>query len=314
MKYLTEQKVFHFKKTAVALGNFDGIHKGHQSLLEEVVKAKEKQLTSVIFTLNPHPSFVVSNKEAVDLIYVGEEKVKKFEELGIDVLIEYPFTLETAKMLPETFIKKILLEQLDAKIIIVGNDYRFGYKRQGNVSLLKKYGKIFGYKVIELEKKEINNQIISSSRIRDYIKKGQIVEANELLRTPFSIMGKVQQGRKLGRKLGFPTANIIPSKEKLLPPNGVYITKTKLNNKWYKSITNIGSNPTIGKQEHKVVETYLFGINSVFYDKAIEVILLKHLRFEKKFDSIDNLVDQIKDDIKNAEVFFEEKELKRTNC
>jgi riboflavin kinase/FMN adenylyltransferase len=303
MKYLTGNDNYSLTNTAIALGNFDGIHKGHQVLMQEILLAKAKGLASVVFTFDPHPSFVLANKEPVDLIFVREERVKRFERLGIDILIEYPFTLETAKMLPEDFIENILVNQLGAKLIVVGSDFRFGYKRQGDVNLLKKYANVYDYEVKIIEKEKYQDEIISSSHIRGLIRLGEIEQVNALLGEPFIICGNVEHGKKLGRTIGIPTANLIPKKEKLLPPNGVYVSKVRHQGVEYKGVTNVGTNPTLGHYD-KVVETYIFDMNLELYGQEIEVLLLKFLRLEKKFSGLDVLVEQMQRDIESAKEYF----------
>ncbi|TCT15047.1 riboflavin kinase/FMN adenylyltransferase [Natranaerovirga pectinivora] len=305
MNYIVKEKKFNFKDTAVALGNFDGIHKGHQLLLKEVLEGKKEGLTSVAFTFNPHPSYIIASKKPVELILVGEERANKFDRLGIDVLIEYPFNEETLHMSPLNFIEEILIKQLDAKLIVVGNDYRFGHKRQGDINFLKNYASTYGYEIKIIEKKKINGIAISSSLIRETIKEGDMEKAKELLGESFRIIGKVDHGKKIGRKLGFPTANLVTKKDKLLPPNGVYATRTRIDNTWYNSITNIGVNPTVDSEgKNRTVETYIYDISLELYGHTIEVELLKYLREEQKFDSFETLQNQIVKDILEAKNYL----------
>lgn len=304
MEYLNGETSFKLKNSAVALGNFDGIHKGHQLLIKEIVKMKEKNYKATIFTFSPHPKFVLSDKYSIELIYSQEERKQKFEKLGIDIVIDYPFTKDTALMSPNDFVEKILIDLLDVNIIAVGSDYRFGNKRKGDINLLKEYSKKYGFEVIVFEKMKIKDEIISSSKIRKLISKGKIEIANELLGDYFTIIGEVVQGKKLGRKLGTPTANIIPIKNKILPLNGVYVSKTIVNDKEYNSITNIGYNPTTIQNINKSVETYIFDFNNDIYGNNIEVKLLKFLRKENKFNNLVELQNQMNEDINKAQQFF----------
>lgn len=305
MNYITGKKTINLKNTAIALGNFDGIHKGHQLLIEEVNKRKSDGLKSVVFTLYPHPSFVLGNKESVDLIFTQEERKIKFLELGIDVLVEYPFDLELSEMKPEDFIKDILIRQFGAKVIVVGSDFKFGKNRQGDIKLLKELATIYNYEVVIIHKKIYHNEKISSSLIRELIKVGSMQQVTELLGSPYMIYGEVVHGNKIGRTINMPTANIIPNKKKLLPPNGVYASRVIIDSVVYNSITNIGKNPTVYADDTKnKIESYIFDFNKEIYGNNIQVLLLDFIRKEKKFKGLEQLSLQIQIDVKKAKDFF----------
>ncbi|MCT4598754.1 MAG: bifunctional riboflavin kinase/FAD synthetase [Vallitalea sp.] len=295
MEYIRGTKEFTAPPSVVVLGNFDGIHIGHRELINKANEmAKKLDLKSLVFTFLPHPSFVLANKEPVDLIYLSNEKSMIINE--VDFFVEYPYNLETAKMTPEDFVSEIVCKQLNAKIIIVGEDYRFGNKRKGDINLLENLSTKYGYKLIAIKKVSYNNNIISSTWIRKEIKEGHIEQANKLLGHNFSILGKVVEGKKNGRKLGFPTANIKPSKNKLLPPNGVYLSSIYVNNIKYNSITNVGTNPTLNGEE-KVVETHILDFNEDIYGQEVVVELIKFIRNEKKFNSLDELKEAISENV-----------------
>jgi riboflavin kinase/FMN adenylyltransferase len=295
MEYIRGTKEFTAPPSVVVLGNFDGIHIGHRELINKANEmAKKLDLKALVFTFLPHPSFVLANKEPVDLIYLSNEKSMIINE--IDFFVEYPYDLETAKMTPEDFVSEIVCKQLNAKIIIVGEDYRFGNKRKGDINLLENLSTKYGYKLIAIKKVSYNNNIISSTWIRKEIKEGHIEQANKLLGHNFSILGKVVEGKKNGRKLGFPTANIKPSKNKLLPPNGVYLSSIYVNNIKYNSITNVGTNPTLNGEE-KVVETHILDFNEDIYGQEVVVELIKFIRNEKKFNSLDELKEAISENV-----------------
>lgn len=295
MEYIRGTKDFTAPPSVVVLGNFDGIHIGHRELINKANEMSKKLgLKSLVFTFNPHPSFVLANKEPVDLIYLSDEKARIIDD--IDLFVEYPYDLETAKMTPEDFLSEIVCKQLNAKVIIVGEDYRFGNKRKGDIGLLERLSTKYGYKLIAIKKVSYDNDIISSTWIRKEIKDGHIEQGNKLLGHNFSILGKVVEGKKNGRKLGFPTANIKPSKNKLLPPNGVYLSIIYVNNIKYNSITNVGTNPTLNGEE-KVVETHILDFNEDIYGQEVVVELVKFIRKEKKFNSLDELKEAISENV-----------------
>jgi riboflavin kinase/FMN adenylyltransferase len=296
MEYIAGNTHFKFKNTAVTLGKFDGLHLGHQQLIDRVISYKEQGLTAVMFSFLLHPGNLFSDKE-FEQIYTEEEKLARLNHSGIDVLISYPFTEETRSMDPEDFIKDILVDKLDAKIIIVGNDYRFGLRRRGDVALLKEYEAEYGYKVIACEKKRWKNEVISSSAIRAALKEGNMEAANAMLGQPYTIRGEVVHGRRLGRTIGMPTVNLIPSGSKLLPPCGVYASGTLFNGVYHDGVTNIGYKPTVGEEEHIGVETYIFDYDNELYGEMIEVALFYYIRPEMKFGSIEELKQRMRQDI-----------------
>lgn len=303
MEYIAGRTNFKYTNSAVTLGKFDGLHLGHQELLHQILIFKEQGLTSVMFTFQLHPGNLFSEKE-FELIYTEEEKLEIVKESGMDVLISYPFTNETRSLEPEVFIKNILVEQLDAKVIVVGNDFRFGNQRRGDVALLEDLAKVYGYKVIAIEKKKLKDTVISSSAIRNAIKAGDMEQANEMLGHNYHIRGEVIHGRKLGRRIGMPTTNIIPVPTKLLPPCGVYSSKTLIDGAYYPGVTNIGYKPTVGADEQIGVETYLFDYDSDLYGKTIEVELYRFQRPELKFESIEELKLTMQKDIIEAKQYF----------
>lgn len=303
MDYITEFTDFKLHNSVVTLGKFDGIHRGHQLLLNKVLEYKILGYLTVMFTFAYHPSNLFSDIE-IDLIYTEEEKKHILERSGLDVLISYPFTEETASIEPEEFIKKILIGKLDAKIIVVGSDFRFGHKRRGDVALLRAMSKEYGYELIVFDKMELNHRVVSSTYIRSEIADGHIEEANKLLGNPFTIFGEVQHGRKIGRTLGFPTTNLITSHTKLLPPNGVYASKTIIDGIEYPGITNIGNNPTVGTTPERRVETYIFDFDADLYGTSIAVSLYAFERPERKFASVDELKSQMKKDIEFGRKYF----------
>ena len=303
MKYIENDKNLKLRNTVVTLGKFDGIHIGHQDLIDQVILYKKQGYKGVMFTFSYHPSNLVS-KEEIKLIYTEEEKIEKVKSRGIDVLVSYPFTKETMSIEGEDFIKKVLIERLDAKYIVVGEDFRFGYKRRGDISLLKELEDKFGYKTIVCEKKKWNNQVVSSSRIRSKLSEGKLRQVNSMLGQPYSIHGEVKHGSKIARALGMPTTNIIPNAEKFLPASGVYVSKAIIEGESYPGVTYIGLKPTVGEANQRVVETFIFDFNQNLYGKKIGVELYDFIRPEEKFDSVDKLKKAMERDTKKAKEYF----------
>ncbi len=299
MKYIVETTDFHLKNSVVTLGKFDGLHIGHQMLIDHVIELKKKGYQSVMFTFSLHPYNLFSEKET-KLIYTNEEKLLKLREEGLDVLIAYPFTTKTASLEPEEFIKEVLVKQCDAKAIIVGEDFCFGKHRRGNVDMLRKYAKELGYEVYAYEKVEYDNDVVSATRIRDEIAKGNMEVVTDMLGRPFSVVGEVIHGRQLGRQLGMPTVNILPSEGKLLPPNGVYASTVEIEGKEYTGVTNVGYKPTVGDKNQLGIETYIIDFEGDLYGKVLEVKLLQFMRPEQKFLSVQELKTQMHQDMKNV--------------
>lgn len=305
MEYIAGKTDFRFNNTAVTLGKFDGIHLGHQQLIQLAVSYKEQGLTSVMFSFMLHPGNLFSDRE-FELIYTEEEKLAKLARCGIDVLVSYPFTEATRSMMPESFIKEILVDRLDAKVIIVGNDFRFGYQRSGDVSLLKEYEKTYGFQVIVCDKLKWKNEVISSSAIRSALRAGNLEAVTAMLGQPYFIRGEVSHGRKLGRTIGIPTTNLVPERGKLLPPCGVYASKTLLGGIYHPGVTNIGYKPTVGEEEYIGVETFIFDFDGDLYGEMIEVALYDYIRPELKLGSIEELVTKMQEDILIAKRYFAE--------
>lgn len=290
------------RKTAVTLGKFDGIHIGHRLLIDQIVSSKEEGLTPVMFTFS---SANVIRKDSIDsYIYTEDEKREILEEMGLDILISYPFDDDIKHMDAERFIKDILVDQLQAKRVVVGSDYCFGYQRQGNVDLLLKSSARYGYKCIVYDKICLENTVVSSTSIRNELLNGNIELVNRMLGREYSITGEVQYGNQIGRTLGMPTANIRPATDKLLPPNGVYVTKIRFDDNEYAGITNIGYKPTIGGETQPGVETYIFDYNGHLYGKKITVQFCTFVRGEQKFSNLERLKEQMHKDMAFGRSYF----------
>lgn len=288
-----------FTNSVITLGNFDGLHLGHQGLIRMVIgRAREIQGQSMVVTFRPHPLKILAPEKCPPLISIYEEKIKLFEKLGIDVLVKIPFTLNFAEMSPKEFVKTILCDLLGAKEIYVGFNYRFGKGRKGTTQTLKAMGEKFGFRVNEVEQISLNNEVISSTKIRQLLKAGEVGHAAGLLGRPYAITGIVIKGDSRGKTLGFPTANIA-SRHTIIPSNGVYAVRLFVRDKHYDGIVNIGVRPTFDKHAF-AIEAHVFDFHEDLYGEEITIFFIKKLRQEKKFDSSDALIAQITRDISEA--------------
>ena len=298
MLKITKQTEYLPVQTAVTVGKFDGFHLGHQSLISAVLQEKEKGYASCVVT------FSTDVDTERSMIYTKKEQQMLCDRLGIDVIAEYPFN-EIKEMSAEQFVTEILLKRLQARVVVVGEDFRFGKNRTGDVMLLKTLEERYGYRTVCIPKVEEAKQRVSSTGIRELLATGAVDEANKLLGRPYAVFGEVLHGKKLGRTLGFPTMNLIPPAEKLLPAYGVYVTKTKVDGAWYEGLTNIGIRPTVDSDRKVSVETHLFGYERELYGKQVEVQFLTFLRPEKKFPDMMSLKEAMHEDFMNAKAVLE---------
>lgn len=294
------------KKSAVAIGKFDGIHLGHQKLLEKITEQKKNGLLAAVFTFSPAPEAFFSGKEMKSLMSTDEKRTA-FEKAGIDVLIEFPLTKETAATEPERFVEEYLAGKMRAAFIAAGTDLSFGKNGAGNAGLLERMAEEFGYVVEIIDKVSVEGKEVSSTLVREALCRGDMKKTNALLGAPYRISGIVSHGRQLGRTIGMPTVNLLPSKEKLLPPNGVYYSYVWLDENRYPAISNIGYKPTVSEEQALGVETYLYDFSKDVYGREIIVELLDFKRPEMKFGSIDDLKEQMHSDIEAGEVFHKKK-------
>ncbi|GAB6190930.1 bifunctional riboflavin kinase/FAD synthetase [Desulfocastanea catecholica] len=281
----------------VTIGNFDGVHLGHQQLFATVVeKARAINGTSVVITFDPHPLQILL-PGGIKLISTYQQKEELISLSGIDVLLVIPFTKEFAKTTAESFVADLLVKKIGVKELVVGYDYAFGKGRSGNIDFLKQQGRVFHFPVTVVEACYRNNQLVSSTKIRELVKEGHMAAARELLGRCYQIRGTVRMGKQRGGKvIGFPTANLKFNEEDLVPKHGVYVTQVFCEGHQYGGILNIGYNPTFG-EDQLVAETHIFDFNEDIYGKPIKVNLLKFLRSEKKFSGPKELAEQIGRDV-----------------
>ncbi len=282
--------------TIITIGTFDGVHLGHKKILNQLIdKKKQSGLETMVFTFDPHPRKVLfPDQQDLKLITNTNEKVSLLSEIGIDHVIVYPFSKAFSEINPDEYIGEILVEKLKAKCIIVGYDHRFGKNRVGGLDLLMKYAEKYNYEVIEIAAEDINSINISSTQIRKAIESGNIELANQFLGYSFFISGKVSEGKKLGRTIGFPTANIsISDADKIIPKNGVYAVKVEIKNELFNGMLNIGINPTVSTTLQLKMEVHLFDFNQQVYGEDIKVSFIYRVRDEQKFSGIEALKNQL---------------------
>lgn len=286
--------------TAITIGKFDGIHLGHGELLVELKKQKDRGMSTLLFTFSKSPQ-VYLNQTKETLIFTKEEKIEFFRQLGwIDSYYEVPVTKEFLDLEPEAFVKKYLVDKFKVQNIIVGEDFRFGHHKKGDVLLLKELGEVYGYTLTSIKKKKKQNFKVSSTDIRRILTQGEMKKANEILGHPFYLMGRVLHGRELARELGFPTANVEYPKDKIQIPFGVYVTKIEVEGKIFNGITNVGSKPTVTEDKKVLVESYLFDFEGELYEKQIKICFYEFLRKELKFETIEHLKEQMQRDVEKA--------------
>jgi len=290
-----------FVDSFVTIGNFDGVHLGHQKLFAEVVsRACQLKGTSVVVTFEPHPLQVVRPEIGIKLISTYEQKVELISLAGIDVLVVIPFTRDFSATSAETFVDEILIKTIGVKQLVVGYDYAFGKGRQGNIEFLREQGELKGFPVTVVEPYYVDDMLASSSKVRELVSAGRMMDVKKLLGRDYQIRGTVQEGRKRGGPVvGFKTANLHLSEEDLCPKHGVYVTQVVYDGKCYGGVLNIGYNPTFGENRLSA-ETHIFDFNQDIYGREIKINLLKHLRGEKKFSGPEELAGQIREDIRLA--------------
>ncbi len=317
MKYLKKIEEYQGNyRSVITLGKFDGLHRGHQKLIHTVIeivmetKKQGEELESVVFAFD----MIAARKgtgEGREQLMMNEERVSFLED-QVDYLLECPFDEQVRCMLAGDFIRNILVEQFKVQYIVVGEDFRFGYKAQGDINLLKAYATQYGYEVIAIPKERYEEREISSTYIKEQLLKGHIQVANEMLGYHYSITGEVIHGQKLGRSLGFPTLNIPVAENKALPPYGVYAVTVKIGKDAYDGIANLGTKPTVLKTGQPIVEAHVYDYDEDTYGEKVTVSFLKLMRHEQKFASIEALKNQVSADMQETRIWFAEKNLYNT--
>ena len=291
------------KNLAVALGTFDGVHIGHQNVIMQAVKlAKEHNGISAVFTFSNHPLSIIAPERKPLVINDTLAKIRDIEALGIDILFNIEFTAQICKMQPDAFLQ-MLKDYLSPKFVVTGPNYSFGAKGAGTPELLKSAGEKYGFKAFMQHFIYCQNDMVSSTAIRKALAEGNLACANKMLGKPFSINEEVIHGKKRGRLLGFPTANLAISAERAMVPNGVYVVRAYVDDKAYEAVASVGTNPTFEDISRRV-EVNIFDFHKDIYGKVIRVDFLKMLRREIKFTSVDALLHQMKKDVVQTKDYF----------
>ena len=282
---------------AITIGTFDGVHIGHRKILEKVINhAKNANLKSAVLTFFPHPRMVLQKDADIKLLNTLEEKKAILNKMGLDILVVHPFTMEFSRLTATEFVRDLLVNKLMTKQIVIGYDHRFGRNRTANINDLVAFGNTLDFDVEEIPAQEIDEVSVSSTKIRKALEEGDIHTANEYLGYEYMLTGTVKKGKGLGKEFGFPTANLhIAEDYKLIPKNGVYVVKSLLNHTAYHGMMNIGFNPTVSGIERSI-EVNFFEFEGNLYDKKIQVSILHRIRDEHKFDSVQELKEQLKKD------------------
>lgn len=285
------------EKTFVTIGTFDGVHFGHQKIIEKLVsEAKKAKKKSVLLTFFPHPRMVLQKDASIELINTIEERAKLLEKTGLDYLIIHPFSREFSRTTALEFVRDILVNQLNISKLIIGYDHHFGKNREGNITQLTEYSHLYDFKVEEIPAQDIDDVSVSSTKIRLALHSGNLKTANNYLGYNFMLNGNVVNGKKLGGKIGYPTANIdVKESYKLIPKTGVYVVKSLIAEEIVFGMMNIGNRPTINGN-HQTIEVHFFDFNKNLYHQNLTIELLYFLRDEQKFDSLELLIDQLKKD------------------
>jgi riboflavin kinase/FMN adenylyltransferase len=312
MQVVTNLDLFIKPENAIVTqGTFDGVHAGHRQILGNIVQlAKQQNGKSILVTFNPHPRHVLFNDQSnIKLLSTLKEKIALFTEIGLDYLIILPFDETLSKMSAVNFVRDILVEKIGVKTMVVGHDHRFGRNREGSFDDLKEYAEIYGFEVKEIVAHDINEAVVSSTKIRTSLRNGDIATASLFLDRNYSITGKVVHGKKLGKEIGYPTANIeVDDRDKLIPSNGIYAVKVRHIDTIYDGMLSIGNNPTIENAKWSI-EVNIFEFNKTIYGDEITIYFIARMRDEVKFGDLNDLKLQLKADESEARGILRKNEI-----
>tara|TARA_B100001939_G_scaffold341087_2_gene350216 strand:+ start:326 stop:1255 length:930 start_codon:yes stop_codon:yes gene_type:complete len=287
----------------ITVGTFDGVHVGHQKILNKIrTIANNNNGETALLTFDPHPRKVLFNSSnSLKLINTLDEKINLLSNYGLDHLIIHPFNKDFSRITPTSYVRDLLVNQLNVATLVIGYNHQFGRNREGDITLLHELSEVYNFNVQEINAEEINEIKVSSTKIREALSMGDILQANNYLGHDFTLSGEVIEGNKIGRSIGFPTANIsIKDEEKIIPANGVYAVKVKLNDQCFNGMMNIGNRPTIEETNKSSIEVHIFDFSDNIYGLEIEIVFKAHIRKEEKFSDIDTLKKQLINDQKAA--------------
>ena len=293
-------------KSVITIGTFDGLHLGHQQIVNEVIK-KSKQINgrNFLLTFEPHPRKIIPGRNDVRLLSTLNEKIEILDKLGLENLFIINFTTDFSRQTPEDFVKKYLVDGIGLKEIVIGYDHHFGKERDGNVELLQKLGKEFIFSVTRIPEFSANGEVVSSTKIRNALLSGDVVKAGEMLGRYYSFEGVIVRGDGRGRKLGFPTANIsVDDRDKLIPAKGIYAAECIVENEKHFGLLSLGSRPTFHKDGEIIPEFYIFDFDKDIYDQVMQVNMVEKIRDEEKFNSVDDLIIQMKKDEETGRIIL----------
>ena len=298
------EKLNHNYPSVITVGTFDGIHLGHQQLIKKVIQiSKEEHLKSIVLTFDPHPRSVLENSKNISLLNTFQEKENILIPFGLDFLVKKKFTAEFSKMSSIDFVKNILIDGLNLKHLVIGHDHHFGRNRTANITQLMEYSKLYHFKVTQVDAFKLNSISVSSTKIRNLIKDGNIDQANRFLGYNMFLSGRVVAGKGRGKKMGFPTANILLEKLKIKPGNGVYLISSKYAGIKIYGMMNIGNNPTFDDKSPSI-EVHFFDFDQKIYDENIQMQIITRIRNEIKFSGSDELSNQLIEDKKKCIEFI----------
>lgn len=288
-----------FKNAVLTIGSFDGVHIGHQQIIQQINDlASSIDGESILITFDPHPRFVVGKRQGdLKLLNTLEEKANLLEQCAVDVLIVVPFSKEFASQSPDAYIQDFLVAHFQPKIIAIGYDHKFGKNRVGDISYLKKFENKYDFKVVEISKQEVADIAVSSTKVRTALMNGNVGQAAQLLGQPFGITGIVVKGLQIGTTIGYPTANIeVKHPYKLIPPEGIYAVQVNSENNSYQGMLYIGNRPTIDQDLKQTIEVNIFDFDQDIYGKELTIEFIEYLRGDVKFTTIENLKNQLTKD------------------
>ena len=305
MEVLTHIDNVSIEESVVCVGTFDGLHSGHMVVINRTIEqAKRLNAKSIVFTFWPHPHEVIFPEKPVYYLNTYQEKIELFAKSGIDYLVLYPFNKQFANKTSKAFIHDFLVDKLKMKYFVIGYDHQFGKEREGNYEKMTHCAQELGFGLERVEEQAVAEEFVSSTKIRKLIKSGDIALANSLLGYTYYTSGKVVKGKQIGSSIGFPTANINIANNKLMPKSGVYIVEALVNNEKIKGVANIGFKPTIETDKGLTLEVHLFNFKADLYSKNIKVFFHKRIRAERKFESVNQLKNQIIKDKAQAIEYF----------
>ncbi|ARN79254.1 riboflavin biosynthesis protein RibF [Nonlabens spongiae] len=279
------------KGAVVTIGTFDGLHQGHQKILDRVLARSEGDgLTSLVLTFFPHPRMVLQPDHDLKLINTIEERKQLLAEYGIENIVIHPFSKEFSRTTAQEYVEEILVKKFNAKVVVIGYDHRFGRNRSASIKELREYAQEFNFEIVEITKEEVEEVAVSSTKIRNALNEGDVETATRYLNRPFSIRGTIEKGKQLGRTINYPTANLkIEEKYKIIPANGVYVTSSIINGCKVYGMTNVGVNPTVTDEGIRKIETYYLDFDQDLYDSEMELFFHHRLRNEARFKDLELL-------------------------